>query len=167
MDIISHGLWGGVAFGRENKRSFWISFLFGIAPDFLAFAPFFASVILGFAEFPKFSTEPPVPDGIPQYVHSVYSFTHSLIIFAALFLIIWLGWRKPFWEMSAWGLHILFDIPTHSNAFFPAPFLWPFSSAHVDGIPWADHVIFIPNAALLIILYLYFFVYRKQHAEKI
>src|SRR3989344_4834635 len=87
MDIISHGLWGGVAFGRENKKRFWTSFIFGIAPDFFAFAPFFASVFLGLAEFPKFSTEPPVPDGIPQYIHSIYSFTHSLIIFAIFFSI--------------------------------------------------------------------------------
>lgn len=162
MDIISHGLWGGVAFGRKNKKSFWTSFLFGIAPDFLAFAPFFASVFLGLAEFPKFSTEPPIPDGIPQYVHIVYSFTHSLIIFAVAFLIVGAILKKPFYEMLAWGLHILIDIPTHSNAFFPTPFLWPFSSAHVDGIPWAHPAIFIPNVALLAILYIYFFWLRKR-----
>lgn len=165
MDIISHGLWGGVAFGRKNKKSFWTSFLFGIAPDFLAFAPFFASVFLGFAKFPKFQTEPPDPNAIPQYIHSLYSFTHSLIIFAIFFLVVWLIRRKPFWEMSAWGLHILFDIPTHSNGFFPTPFLWPYSSAHIDGVPWARPIIFIPNAASLIILYLYFFVLKKRPHE--
>ncbi|OGF73471.1 hypothetical protein A2W48_02585 [Candidatus Giovannonibacteria bacterium RIFCSPHIGHO2_12_44_12] len=175
MDIISHGLWGGITLGRENKKSFWTSFIFGIAPDFLAFAPFFASVFLGFAEFPKFSTEPPIPDGIPAYVHNVYSFTHSLIIFAVVFgLIVFankflsppsLKLRRTPWEMSAWGLHILFDIPTHSNAFFPTPFLWPYSSAHIDGIPWAHPAIFIPNIAILIILYLYFFAYKKRETN--
>ncbi len=166
MDIISHGLWGGVAFGRKNKRSFWTSFIFGVAPDFLVFAPFFASAFLGFVELPKFSTEPPIPNGIPQYVHNVYSFTHSLVIFAVVFLIIWLVRKKPLLESLAWGLHILLDIPTHSNSFFPTPFLWPFSSAHIDGIPWAHPIIFIPNVALLIILYLYFFVYRNRGRSK-
>jgi hypothetical protein len=36
MDVISHGLWGGVAFGRKNKKYFWWSFGFGIMPDLLS-----------------------------------------------------------------------------------------------------------------------------------
>jgi len=163
MDIISHGLWGSVAFGRRNSNSFWASFLFGIMPDFVAFAPFFALAILGFYKFPKFSTEPPSPGIFPDYIFNLYSISHSLLIFGAAFLITWLILKRPFWEMSAWGLHILFDIPTHSDSFFPTPFLWPLSSFHVSGIPWADPIIFIPNVILLITLYLYFFVYKKKN----
>lgn len=35
MDIVSHGLWGAIAFGRRTRSSFWLSFVFGIAPDFV------------------------------------------------------------------------------------------------------------------------------------
>ncbi len=41
MDIFSHGLYGGVAFGRISKRDYITAFLFGIAPDLLAFGTFF------------------------------------------------------------------------------------------------------------------------------
>ena len=59
MDIVSHGLWGGLAFGRKNKKSFWLSFLFGIAPDFCSFGIFTISTILGFESKDFLSSEPP------------------------------------------------------------------------------------------------------------
>ncbi len=165
MDIISHGLWGGVAFGRRNKKSFWLSFLFGIMPDVLAFGPFFASVFLGLQKGPQFSSEPPDPGLIPLYVHRLYSMSHSLIIFTLLFAALWIIRQKPFWEFSAWGAHILVDIPTHSYQFFPTPFLWPLSNITVNGVPWGNPWIFIPNVTLLITLYMYFFVIRPRLSE--
>jgi hypothetical protein len=161
MDFISHGLWGSIAFGRKNRLSFWMAFLFGMAPDVFSFGAFFISVFLGIQEFPPFGTEPPDPSLIPHYVSNLYNISHSLVIFLLVFALVWLIRKKPLWEASAWGLHILFDIPTHAHGFFPTPFLWPLFDVKVDGIPWTDPVIFIPNVALLLILYLYFFWYRK------
>ncbi len=43
MDIISHGLWGGITVGRKSGRSFWTAFCFGVAPDLFAFGPMFAN----------------------------------------------------------------------------------------------------------------------------
>ena len=37
MDILSHGLWGAIAFGRRNRPSFWLAFVIGLAPDLLSF----------------------------------------------------------------------------------------------------------------------------------
>lgn len=168
MDIVSHGLWGGVAFGRKNKKSFWTAFAFGLAPDLLAFGPFFVSVFLGLAKLPRFNdAEPPAPGAIPSYVSHIYDATHSLIIFLAVFLLIWFILKKPVWEMSAWGLHILMDIPTHSHSFFPTPFLWPLSGFEVNGIPWSHPIIFIPDIVLLAILYAWFFVFKKGRQRAI
>lgn len=164
MDIVSHGLWGGIAFGRKTKKSFLAAFLFGIAPDFLAFAPFFAGMILGFTPRVFTPGEPPPLDAIPQYIHSVYQVTHSVIIFLLAFAAVAIIIRRPLWEMLAWGLHILMDIPTHSNSFFPTPFLWPLSTFHIDGIPWGHPVIFFPNVILLTLLYAIFLV--KKGREK-
>lgn len=47
MDIISHGLWGGIAFGRKNKKDFWQSFAFGVMPDLLAFGVLTVATTLG------------------------------------------------------------------------------------------------------------------------
>ncbi len=160
MDIISHGLWGGVAFGRKNKRDFWWSFGFGIAPDLFSFGIFSAMSVLGVVSGPDWSAGPPDPSTIPQYVHSLYNITHSLVIFAFVFGIVWAIRKKPWLPMLAWPLHILVDMPTHSTEFFPTPFLWPFfNNVRIDGVPWSHPWIFAPNVVLLAGLYLWFFVY--------
>lgn len=99
---------------------------------------------------------------MPTYVHQLYRLTHSLVIFAAASFILWLMFRRPLGEFSAWGLHILFDIPTHSYRFFPTPFLWPVSDFHVHGRSWASPWIFFPNALVLILLYGWFFVIKRR-----
>jgi hypothetical protein len=162
MDIVSHGLWGGLAFGRKNKKSFWMSFLFGISPDLLSFGIFSAANIFGLASGPDWSGGPPDASSIPEYVHMLYNITHSFVIFALIFLFVWWLRKKPLYEMLAWPLHILLDIPTHTTAFFPTPFLWPFVEYRVDGVPWSHLWIFFPNWVFLIVLYLYFFVYKKR-----
>lgn len=162
MDIISHGLWGSLAFGRRNWKSFWLSFFFGIAPDLFSFGVFMAAAFFGFAEHPDWSSgRHPDPSQIPLYVHNLYNITHSLVVFAAVFGLVWLARRKPPYVMLAWGLHILVDIPTHSYIFFPTPFLWPLLDVRVSGIPWSSPIIFIPNVMLLVGLYLWFFVIRR------
>jgi hypothetical protein len=163
MDILSHGLWGSITFGRKNKKSFWTAFLFGIAPDFFSFGAFFISVYLGIQDFPPFSSEPPDPALIPSYVGNLYNVSHSLVIFSMVFLLVRFIFKKPFWEMSAWGLHILFDIPTHSYKFFPTPFLWPLSSFKFNGWHWVSPWIFWPNVAILLLLYLWFFVIKPKN----
>lgn len=165
MDIVSHGLWGGIAFGRKHRRNFWLAFFFGILPDLFSFGPFFVAVYLGLAQRPHFSQEPPDPFLIPAYVHRAYSVTHSLVVFLVAFALLWMVFGKPIWEACAWGLHIIFDIFTHSYGFFPTPFLWPVSDVKVNGWPWRMPAIFIPNVILLALLYGWFFL-RQQKGPK-
>jgi hypothetical protein len=46
--------------------------------------------------------------------------------------------RWPPKEVTAWALHILIDIPTHSRRRWGPQFLWPLSDFAVDGISWAE-----------------------------
>lgn len=153
MDIISHGLWGGVAFGRKNKRNFWTAFAIGMMPDLFSFGILFMSNLLGITQGPQFSKGRPDAAMIPNYVHGLYDATHSLIIFLVVFLVVWAVRKKPQWLLGAWGLHILVDIPSHSKEFFPTPFLWPVSDFTVNGIAWGNPIIFIPNLILLAAAY--------------
>lgn len=162
MDTFSHGLWGGIAAGRKSRKSYWLAFLFGIAPDLFSFGVYLAAVFLGLSARPDFRMEPPQDNFIPGYVHSLYSVSHSLIIFVLVFLIVWLIFKKPIYEMLAWGLHIVVDIFTHSDAFFPTPFLWPISDYHFSGIPWSHPIIFIPDLILLAVLYLWWYLSRRK-----
>lgn len=166
MDIISHGLYGGVAFGRRSWKSFGWSFFFGIAPDLFSFGLFTVSVWFGIAHGLDWSGGPPDPRLVPQYVHTLYNLTHSFVVFAIVFGLVWWLRKKPLLEMLGWPLHILVDIPTHSDRFFPTPFLWPLSDYKVDGHPWSSPEIFIPNVILLVSLYLWFFVIRPRLSKK-
>src|SRR6266568_98541 len=149
MDIISHGLWGGVTVGRKSRRSFWTAFCFGVAPDLFAFGPMFANrMFIHGLDFLNKLGKPPDASSIPAYVHGVYNVTHSLVVFAVAFAVVWLIRRKPLLEMGAWALHICMDIFTHSTAFFPTPF------------------IFIPNVVLLAVLYAWFLYKRAKPGPK-
>lgn len=163
MDIISHGLWGGIALGRSSRRSFLTAFLFGVAPDLFSFGFLFVFGFLdhGFEFFRGFG-HPPDASRIPGYIHQLYNGTHSLVVFALAFGIVWLIRGKPLLEMAAWGLHLVMDIFTHSAEFFPTPFLWPLSDAHFDGLSWLDPRIFLPNVVLLAGLYAAYFWKRRR-----
>lgn len=166
MDIISHGLYGGVAFGRKSRPSYWLAFFFGIAPDLFSFGLFTVLTFLGLAARPDWSSGQPAEEAIPTYVHALYDGTHSLVVFVVVFGVVWLIRKKPLYEMLGWPLHILVDIPTHSSIFFPTPFLWPVSDFHIDGHPWSDPRIFIPNVILIIGLYLWFYVIRPRRLAR-
>jgi hypothetical protein len=163
MDVFSHGLYGGVAFGRGSRRDYITAFLFGIAPDILAFGVFFLVGLAGSRQIGRPSIET-----IPSYVFSIYNFSHSLVIFGIFFTLLWLGGKKHLAKLSlAWPLHILVDMPTHDAAFFPTPFLWPISDFHIDGISWARPIIFIPNLIIIFGLYMYWYLNKKRiHSPK-
>ena len=164
MDIVSHGLWGAVAFGRRNRSSFWLAFFIGLAPDLLSFGVLWTAVVLGLAERPDFSHGTPPESSIPQYVHHLYNVTHSFIVFLVAFLLIRFLLRRPLWELGAWGLHVLVDVPTHSYAFFPTPILWPLFNWKFDGWQWTTPTILIPNFVLLAMVYAWYLAnpYRNR-----
>lgn len=153
MDIISHGLWGGVAVGRRSKRAFWMAFAIGMLPDLVAFSGPFVTNLLGLTQGPHYSNGKPDGALIPAYVYQLYNFSHSLVIFLAVLAVAWIIFKKPPWLLGAWGLHILVDIPSHDISFFPTPFLWPLSNFYVHGINWGMPIIFIPNLVLLALAY--------------
>ena len=169
MDFISHGLWGGIAAGRKNRKDFWKSFSWGAMPDIIPFGPFFFvqiyNLLMKSGKF-AFAGKPDV-NLIPDYVFKLYSVTHSYFTFIFVFLILWLVYKKPNYLMLGWPIHITMDIFTHSKSFFATPFLWPFSDYRYDGTPWSSPYIFFPNIIILASLYLYFFIIKPQMRKRI
>lgn len=151
MDIISHGLRSGLAFGRKNKKEFIKSIGRGILPDALSFGIFTGATILWLSARPDRGNHDVTQ--IPQYVHTLYNITHSLFIFWVALGIAYL-WKKKIPLPMLWRwLHILMDIPTHSMAFFPTPFLRPILPPLVNGISRWTPIIFFSNRWLLILGY--------------
>ena len=102
MDLISHGLWGGLVLGR--RRSFLGAALFGLLPDVLAFAPYLVlRAVRG--GLPDVFVH---PRSYPQWVLLLYNSSHSLVA-AGLIFIVLRRWRPrlaiPFWPgpcTSSW-----------------------------------------------------------------
>jgi hypothetical protein len=164
MDTVSHGLWGGALFYSSGRKKFLAGLLIGMAPDLLSFGVFHA-MHPGWitARLAGEISGPPALAILPAYVFHAYNVTHSLVVFAASFCLVWLATRNPPWLLSAWLLHILCDIPTHTESYFPTPFLWPFPTPFVNGIAWSTPWFMILNYASIIIVYCaLFFYFRKE-----
>ena len=165
MDVVSHGLWGGLAFGRTSKKYYWLSFLFGVLPDVLSFGLLMIANILNIGTKVSWSEAPTNAD-IPIYVHVLYNITHSLVIFAVVFSTVWLIRKRPFLPLLAWPFHIVLDIFTHTTAFFATPFLWPLFSYKFNGISWGHPWIFFPNWIAIIIGYSIWYIKRKRSLKE-
>jgi hypothetical protein len=97
----------------------------------------------------------------PVYAQNFYNMTHSLVIFLTIFLIIWVIRKKPFYLLTAWAVHIVIDIPTHSLKLFPTPLLWPISDYRFNGTSWDNPIIMIPNILMLGTVY-GIWIYRRR-----
>jgi len=154
MDTVSHALWGKGLFGY--RRYGYYALIFGTIPDLLSFGLYFIfNLIFNFSNFKL--GKPPIED-IPNWVFSLYDFSHSIVI-ASIFIIIVYRLNKDFcFPMLAWPFHIMLDFFTHSKNYFPTPILWPLSNYKFDGIPWSNPYIWFSNIFFIMIL----FIYRKK-----
>lgn len=182
MDVFSHGLWSGAIFkginikSQKHLRVKWAIF-WGVFPDVFAFASLFVwlfgSMIFGnmsFSDWPRpDATEPIQPDTlfIFQFTSFLYSLTHSLAIFAVVFGLSFLIFRRPIWELLSWLIHILIDIPTHTYQFYPTPFLWPFSDVKFDGFSWGTPWFMFLNIFLVASVYLYLYLRNKKQPREV
>lgn len=179
MDIFSHGLWTAAAAKVAGKKlhpslhAGWAAF-WGVFPDLLAFTLPFALLFwnmavgnLNISDFPRPDPEGGAPSDAANLfnstlVHALYSLSHSIIIFAVVFCLVWLLKKRPVWELLGWLLHILIDIPTHSYQFYPTPFLWPVSNLKINGVSWATPWFMVANYFALLAVYAYLrFAKRK------
>ena len=169
MDTLSHGLWGGVIAKVANRTSprlsYGWSFWWGVFPDLAAFGiPFlwlFSRIAFSSMTFADiYRSHGSAPPSLPAsywfdtFAPTVYNYSHSFIIFIGVFALVALIARRPVWELMAWPLHILVDIPTHTDGFYVTPFLWPVSDVHVQGIRWLNMELLLVNYALLALVYL-------------
>jgi hypothetical protein len=166
MDILAHMLWANYGARVGNKklekkkkpliRLGWVTF-FGVFPDLFAFA------------IPMILATPTIlASGLSRDNHHfgisevLYQYSHSLVLWAVVFLVVWAIYKRPRYELLGWALHILIDIPSHGNGFYLTPFLFPVSEYRfTHGIPWSNLYYMIINYSLLLISSLYLFKKKK------
>lgn len=170
MDTLAHGLWGGALFSHQKEiRHPWRwAFFWGTAPDLFSFGPFFLThlptIMARWGH--RHRMEPPDPSIIPAYVYHSYPATHSLFVWALVFLLVWIFRGRIPAVLGAWGFHILCDIPTHSTRFFPTPYLWPFHAPFYNGTPWARPRFMLFNYVSIGSIYLAIYIYRRLNCRK-
>ena len=164
MDVLSHGLWGGLPFLKKGRKRYGTAVAFGMLPDILAFFPYTPQAWLAGRAVRAHGdwSQPPDPGVFPDYVFIFYRFTHSLVVFAAFFFLVWRTRRKAYGEMWSWGFHVLTDIPTHTLKFFPTPFLWPIANLYVDGFAWGVPPFTWVNYALLCCAYGIWYILSRE-----
>ncbi len=165
MDIFAHGLWAGAGGAAANLKlktrlrpleaAAW-----GMFPDVFAFLPIAAVVLWlrrpGEPIGPGLLFHGPQRDLLPRFLRpeALYQFSHSLLVFLAVFLVARLLLRRPLLAMLGWPLHILMDIPTHGGGVYRTPFLWPLSSYRFSGIWWSRPWFMILNYSLIASAYI-------------
>jgi hypothetical protein len=95
-----------------------------------------------------------LPAMVDAWSHHLHCILHSAPIALVVSLAISLL-RPALWPLlAAWWSHIVIDVLTHSNAFYPVPVLYPFTMAGFDGIPWNTPWFVILNYTALAIAWL-------------
>ncbi len=146
--------------GSKKKINLGWATFWGVFPDLFAFTIPFLMII------------PQIVNGVfPARGHSdlglastLYQYSHSIVIWAIVFTIVWIIFKRPRLELLGWALHILIDIPSHAATFYSTPFLFPISDyKFTHGVSWANPTYMIINYSLLIVVFLYiFYKYRKS-----
>ncbi|MBI4451130.1 metal-dependent hydrolase [Candidatus Woesearchaeota archaeon] len=185
MDPIAHSLWAAIAYKLVNLRlaqkpatrpnikkqnikpfTLWHAAWWGVFPDILSFGPLFVWRLYELIITGSYITGPVEPAGanlfpIREVTGVLYRSTHSIVVFAAMFLIIWAVrsiWlrRGPPWILCAWAVHILLDIISHSYTRYPTPFLWPLSEYRFPyGTGWQSPAFMAVNYGLMVVIILW------------
>lgn len=175
MDIFAHTIWAnGLARGankiaEKKKKKFrihpgWAGF-WGVFPDFFAFTiPFIIGIFKMLKGEDVFSRmrHHELAGGFDLAAY-LYQYSHSLVVWAFVFCVVWFFSKRPRFELLGWALHILIDIPSHTLAFYATPFLFPISDYRFPyGVSWANFYYMIINYSLLLALWLRIFWRKKK-----
>lgn len=169
MDILAHMLWANYGARAGNKKlrekkkreislpavTFW-----GVFPDLFAFGIPTALMVLTAIGTGSLPHGRPNMFGLPA---TLYQYSHSLVIWAFVFILVWIITKRPHLALLGWALHILIDIPSHAASFYPTPFLFPLSNyKFLHGVSWGNTWYMIINYSLLLIVSIYFFTKKRS-----
>ena len=180
MDVLAHTLWTNAGARAGNKLAQkkggkfhvsvgWAAF-WGVFPDFFAFTiPFciaFYQVLFGGTSVAVLRDHHGLAGGFDIAAY-LYQFSHSLIIWAFVFFVVWFFSKRPRYELLGWALHILIDIPSHTIGFYPTPFLFPLSNYRFPyGISWGNTWYMIINYSALAFVWIRITL-RKVRARRV
>ncbi len=168
MDILSHTLWvvAGVEVARRRRiiagrRDIVASAMLAALPDVIHLVPVLAWVLLGNAPVAALyryaialpGEEPGMPAMFALAAHHLHCIMHSGIVAVTITALVSLTYRRLWIPLLAWWSHILIDVLTHSDDYYPSPIFYPITYWGFDGLAWNRPAFVAMNYALLVALY--------------
>ena len=168
MDILSHTLWvvAGVEVARRRRiivgrRDIVASAILAALPDVIHLVPVFAWVLLGNGSLASLyqyaialpGDEPSMPAIVVLTAHHLHCIMHSGIVAGAITALVWLMHQRLWIPLLAWWSHILIDVFTHSDDYYPSPIFYPITYWGFDGFAWNRPAFVAMNYTLLVALY--------------
>ncbi len=147
MDVFAHALWGYVVFRKRALTK--LAVLATVMPDLFSFGIYL--LVLLFTGYFPFGR--PEIDAIPGYITFMYNVTHSLFIAGVFGVFVYLKYKKYLILIAGWVMHIIIDIFSHSEDFFPTHFLYPLSDFHLSFISWSNKWFMLANYSALLVVY--------------
>lgn len=142
MDIISHALLGAAVVADE--KLLWPALFFGAAPDILNGIPTHLAMMrrkkkegMSFGRILKSFFSPEQWEGAPSWMHTIYGYTHSLLLALAIYIFLWVVYPPWIILMKAWLLHLAIDFLTHRD-WFAVRLLHPFSDWQAGLFNWFE-----------------------------
>jgi hypothetical protein len=158
MDVFSHALWTNLLYYPEYKdkrKDRLMAVLFGVLPDLISFTPSTLFLIFSGSRFPM-TMEAMSHMAVLRYAVYSYNYTHSLVVFTAVFLVV-VAWRRGriYWPLFGWLFHIVLDVFTHKAEFFATPIFFPISNLkYLHEFSWAEPHFLLANWIVLLLLYI-------------
>ncbi|MFM9884226.1 MAG: hypothetical protein ACKVQT_14465 [Burkholderiales bacterium] len=177
MDIFSHSLWviAGVEVARRRRiitgRHYFIpSAILAALPDVIHLVPVLAWALFGNGSIAGLYSyaialpdrEPAMPAMVALTAHHLHCIMHSGIVAGALTALVWLVHRRLWPPLLAWWSHILIDVFTHSDDYYPSPIFYPITYWGFDGLAWNKPALLAINYALLIVMFFWLHLARTR-----
>ncbi|MCP4685000.1 MAG: hypothetical protein GY867_06060 [bacterium] len=136
-----------------------------MTPDVLTEGLLMVPYLLGIGGMPGWESGHPNITDHQAFAQTPYNVPHSLVLFAGVLVLLSVTAIRWWWVVAPWGLHILIDIPIHSLALFPTPFLWPVSDFRIDGVGWDHPAVWVVDVTLLLAAYALWLHSKFRHSR--
>lgn len=172
MDTLAHALWAGIGIAAARRRVaispgvMAATVAMAVLPDLAHLLPVIAGgggwQTLADYVMARPGTEPALPPLVALLSHHLHCILHSGVIAGVATL--WVArWRPCLWApLLGWWSHIVIDVFTHSNDFYPVPVLYPFTQRGFDGLAWNTPGFQAVNYAVMLVAVLALVLTRRR-----
>lgn len=103
-----------------------------------------------------------LPESVELWSHHLHCIFHSRVIATAVTLTLWLRTRHFWLPLAGWWSHILIDVFTLSDDFFPSPVLYPLTYRGFDGLAWNTPWFVVANYSALALFWVGLLATRRE-----